>query len=85
MVSYKHIILDKQGIHAINAMRLSTAASEYESSIILKTGKGTADCKNVLSLVGLGARHGDCLELIAEGPDEDKALDFFKDFLQTSL
>ncbi len=85
MISYEYIVSDKQGLHAINALRLSKAASEYESRITLKSRKGTADCKNVLSLISLGARHGDCLEFIVEGEDEDRAIDFLKGFLQTNL
>lgn len=85
MVNYEYIVSDKQGLHAINAMRLSKVASEYESRIILKGKNGMADCKNVLSLIGLGARHGECLELIVEGPDENKALDFLKEFFRTNL
>ncbi|EXG85982.1 phosphotransferase system HPr (HPr) family protein [Clostridium sp. ASBs410] len=85
MISYEYIISDKQGLHAINALRLSKAASEYESRITLKSRKGTADCKNVLSLISLGARYGECLEFIVEGQDENKAIDFLKEFLQTNL
>ncbi|MFV0242798.1 MAG: HPr family phosphocarrier protein [Lacrimispora sphenoides] len=85
MISYEYIVSDKQGLHAINALRLSKAASEYESRITLKSRKGTADCKNVLSLISLGARHGECLEFIVEGQDENKAIHFLKEFLQTNL
>ncbi|HBE87207.1 MAG TPA: HPr family phosphocarrier protein [Lachnoclostridium sp.] len=85
MISYEYIVSDKQGLHAINALRLSKVASEYECRITLKSRKGTADCKNVLSLISLGARHGECLEFIAEGQDENKAMDFLKEFLKTNL
>ncbi|WP_349948704.1 HPr family phosphocarrier protein [Lacrimispora sp. BS-2] len=85
MISYEYIVSDKQGLHAINAMRLSRTASEYESRITLKSRKGTADCKNVLSLIGLGARQGELLEFIVEGTDENKALSFLKEFLPANL
>jgi phosphocarrier protein HPr len=85
MISYEYIVSDKQGLHAINSLRLSKAASEYESRITLKSKKGTADCKNVLSLISLGARYGECLELIVEGQDENSAIEFLKEFLQTNL
>ncbi len=85
MISYEYIVLDKQGLHAINSLRLSKEASEYESRITLKSKKGTADCKNVLSLISLGARYGECLELIVEGQDENSAIEFLKEFLQTNL
>lgn len=85
MISYEYIVSDKQGLHAINSLRLSKAASEYESRITLKSRKGTADCKNVLSLISLGARYGECLEFIVEGQDENSAIEFLKEFLPANL
>lgn len=85
MISYEYIVSDKQGLHVINSLRLSKAASEYESRITLKSRKGTADCKNVLSLISLGARYGECLELIVEGQDENSAIEFLKEFLPANL
>lgn len=85
MISYKYVVSDKQGLHATNAMSLSRAASEYESRITLKGAKSAADCKNVLSLMSLGARQGDSLELIVEGPDEGQASGYLKGLLRTIL
>lgn len=60
MISYKYVVSDKQGLHATNAMSLCRAASDYESSITLKGERKSADCKNVLALMSLGARQGEC-------------------------
>ena len=70
MISYKYVVSDKQGLHATNAMSLSRAAAEYESRITLKSQKGTADCKNVLTV---------------EGPDEGQASGFLKGLIRTIL
>ena len=85
MITYKYVISDKQGLHATNAMSLCRAACGYESSIDLKSDKKTADCKNVLSLMSLGARQGESLELEVEGPDEVQAAGFLKGLLRTIL
>lgn len=85
MISYKYVVSDRQGLHATNAMSLSRAAAGYESRITLKGKKGTADCKNVLSLMSLGARQGESLELIVEGPDEGQACGFLKGLMRTIL
>ena len=42
-------------------------------------------CKNVLSLMSLGARQGESLELEVEGPDEVQAAGFLKGLLRTIL
>ena len=85
MITYKYVVSDKQGLHATNAMSLSRAASEYESRITLKSQKGTADCKNVLALMSLGAHQGESLELTVEGPDEGQASGFLKGLMRTTL
>ncbi len=85
MISYKYVVSDKQGLHATNAMSLSRAAAEYESRITLTGTKGTADCKNVLALMSLGAGQGESLELTVEGPDEGQASGFLKGLMRTIL
>lgn len=85
MVSYRYVVSDKQGLHATNAMSLCRAASDYESRITLKNGKKSADCKNVLALMSLGASQGNSLELEAEGPDEEQAAGFLKGLIRTIL
>lgn len=85
MISYNYVVSDKQGLHASNAMSLCRAASEYESSITLKGEKKSADCKNILALMSLGARQGDSLELQVEGSDEDQAAGFLKGLMRTIL
>lgn len=85
MISYKYVVSDRQGLHATNAMSLSRAASEYESRITLIGQKGRADCKNVLALMSLGARQGESLELLVEGPDEAQASGYLSGLLRTIL
>lgn len=85
MISFEYIVVDKQGLHAMNAVRLSRASQEYDCRIVLKSRKGSADCKNALSLMGLGVRQGECLEFIVEGADENKVFRFLKDFLKVNL
>lgn len=85
MISYNYVVSDRQGLHASNAMSLCRAASGYESSITLKGEKKSADCKNVLALMSLGARQGENLELVVEGPDEDQAAGFLKGLMRTIL
>lgn len=85
MITYEYVISNRQGLHATNAMSLCRAASEYKSRITLKSSKGKADCKNVLSLMSLGARQGECLELTVEGEDESQAAGFLRGLMRTIL
>ena len=78
MITYKYVVSDKQGLHATNAMSLSRRPLNMRARITLKSQKGTADCKNVLALMSLGAHQGESLELTVEGPDEGQASGFLK-------
>lgn len=85
MITYKHVISGRQGLHATSAMGLSKAAGEYQSRITIKVGNKEADCKNVLALMGLGARQGDTLEMCVEGSDEKQAAGYLEGIMRTML
>ena len=84
MISCRYVISTNHGLHAANAMSLSRAASDYQC-ITLESAKGVADCKNVLSLMSLGAKQGESLILTADGPDEKLAMGYLSGILRTIL
>ena len=85
MISCRYVISTNHGLHAANAMSLSRAASDYQCKITLESAKGVADCKNVLSLMSLGAKQGESLFLTADGPDEKLAMGYLSGILRTIL
>lgn len=85
MISCRYVISTNHGLHAANAMSLSRAASDYQCKITLESAKGVADCKNVLSLMSLGAKQGESLILTADGPDEKLAMGYLSGILRTIL
>lgn len=60
--------------HARPASGISSAAKPFESVMMLMVGSEIADIKDVLSLMRLGHPHGQPVELLADGPDEQAAL-----------
>ena len=80
MISCRYVISTNHGLHAANAMSLSRAASDYQCKITLESAKGVADCKNVLSLMSLGAKQGESLIL-----DEKLAMGYLSGILRTIL
>ena len=83
MISCRYVISTNHGLHAANAMSLSRA--DYQCKITLESAKGVADCKNVLSLMSLGAKQGESLILTADGPDEKLAMGYLSGILRTIL
>lgn len=86
MTNFRYVISVKDGLHARNAMELSRAASAYKSDITLQAENGRiANCKNVMSLMGLGAVQGNTVTLVANGEDEEAAVGYLKGFLRMVL
>ena len=73
MREFRHVVGDKNGLHARPAGMLATVARSFESEIKIKSQGKEADGKRLLSLMSLGARSGAELHFIIEGKDEDVA------------
>ena len=76
MTQVEITICNKRGLHARAAAKFVATASEYESTI--KVGRDTAslvDGKSIMSVMMLAASKGTSLQVLAEGPDESKAVE----------
>ena len=68
-------IINKLGLHARATAKLVTTASAYESTVRIR-GKGReVDAKNIMQVMMLAASQGTSVELMADGPDEQQAIE----------
>jgi len=68
-------IINKLGLHARATAKLVAKASEFDSKVQLR-GKGReVDAKNIMQVMMLAASQGTEVELLADGPDEQEAID----------
>ncbi len=87
MKTIEYVITDPVGVHARPAGLLVKKAASYKSNIMLKnmeTGK-SADAKRIMSVMSLGVKQGNKIELSIEGEDEDAASSGLEDFLKEHL
>ena len=87
MKTIEYVITDPVGVHARPAGLLVKKAASYKSNIMLKnmeTGK-SADAKRIMSIMSLGVKQGNKIELSIEGEDEDAASSGLEDFLKENL
>lgn len=70
-----YTITDENGIHARPAGKIVAEAKKYVSDIrlILPIKDKSADAKKLFSVMGLGVRKGDTIQIEAEGEDAAKA------------
>lgn len=63
------------GLHARPAAALAETATRFRSAIRVRHGEREVDAKSVLMLLTLDVRQGDSIEISADGPDADEAVE----------
>lgn len=74
MVTQKAIIKNPTGLHLRPAGEFCKTAVQFQSKITFQFKDITANAKSVLSVLGSCIKHGDEIELVCEGDDEEEAL-----------
>ena len=68
-------IVNPQGLHLRPADMFAKLAAKFDARIDVAKGDLQCDGKSVLSILTLGADQGAQVELAAEGPDAQEAID----------
>jgi phosphocarrier protein len=89
MIERTATIASTVGLHARPAAIFAEAAAEYENlEITIATESDPADeamdATSILSLMSLGASHGDTVVLRAEGEGAEQALNHLAQILETN-
>ncbi|MCL2025535.1 MAG: HPr family phosphocarrier protein [Leptospirales bacterium] len=74
MLEREVIVNTDTGIHARPAMMLVREAMKYKCSVKLIKDGVEADCKSIMSVLGLAIIPGSTLKIVADGVDEDKVV-----------
>ena len=85
MKSFTFKIRDDVGIHARPAGMLVKLAKETASQVTLKKGDKMADATKLFSVMALGVKCGDTVEICVEGGDEDNSIQALKSFFEDNL
>lgn len=81
----EYTIKDELGIHARPAGVMVREAAQFSSEITVKCNGKEANCKKIFSLMSLGAKKGNTLEITITGSDEDRAYEAMESFLKQNL
>lgn len=85
MASRTAHIGDPVGLHLRAASRIVQVAKRFESDIRIAYDGVETNAKSILGLASLVARHRDPLDVTAEGPDADEALDVLVRLIEVEL
>lgn len=85
MVSKTVKIVNNEGLHLKPAAYFCETARSFDSTITFTFGNTTANAKSVLSILGACVRCGDTIEIVANGPDEQAAVDKLEKIIAEGL
>ena len=75
MVSKSMTINIPKGLEARPVALLVQVASQYESSIYVEIQEKKVNAKSIMGMMSLGLAEGEKITIIANGPDEESAID----------
>ena len=78
-------VVPEAGLHARPASEFVETVNEYDATVEVgpADGEKLVPANSMLSVTGLGAKHGDTVRLVAEGDDAEAALDALEALLST--
>lgn len=83
----QYTIINAQGLHARPAGQIAKEARAFKSKITLMveaTGK-KAEAKSLMGIMTLQAKKGTVITLIADGPDENEAIEKFGGMIESGF
>lgn len=85
MKSVEVTVVNPVGLHVRPATFFIKKANSYKSSIWVEKDDRRVNAKSLLGVLSLGVASGTSITLIAEGDDEDAALDGLCDLIKNGL
>ena len=83
MISANTTVKNKTGLHARPASELARFCQKYESSLFINSGDTQYDLKSIVSIMSMGLKQGTPIEVVAEGPDENEAVNEVVTFIES--
>ncbi len=75
MIERGFVLKDPMGLHARPAAQLMMALREIKSAVTISGNGEQVNGKDVIQILSLGCVKGDEITFMAEGPDEEKAME----------
>ena len=82
----KEVLVQNQvGLHASPATFFIQKANEYKSSIWVEKEERRVNAKSLLGVLSLGIVGGTSIRIIADGPDEEEAVENLVDLVKSGF
>jgi phosphocarrier protein len=78
-------VLNRAGIHARPAALVVQAIKDFKCNIYFERENDKINAKSIMGVITLGAAYGTELKIIAEGEDEQKAVDILAHLFESKF
>jgi phosphocarrier protein len=78
-------VVNPLGLHARAAARFVQLATQFQSQIQVARDAKVMDGKSIMGILLLAASRGSTITVIADGPDEDTAVDALIELVETGF
>ena len=85
MKTIKVTVTNSVGLHARPATFFIQKANSFKSSIYVEIDERRVNAKSLLGVLSMGIVSGTTITLIADGPDEDEAIEGLKTLVETGM
>ena len=85
MISHNVTIVNSMGLHARPATFFVQNAHKFKSSIWVESGERKVNAKSLLGVLSLGIAKGMTISLIADGYDEEEALEELSKLIDSGI
>ena len=85
MISSNVTVKNSVGLHARPATFFIQKANSYKSSIWVERGDRRVNAKSLLGVLSLGVVKGSSIKIVADGQDEEKAVNTLADLISSDF
>lgn len=85
MIQLALTLQNARGIHTRSAAKLVDLAKHFTSKIDVVFNDRVADCKNIMSVITLGAQKNNTITFMIDGDDEQTAADAITELVQNKF
>jgi phosphocarrier protein HPr len=85
MIKREAIIENEVGLHARPAAKFVKTANSFNCKIMIKCNNNSVNAKSLLDVLTLGAEKGTRIEIVADGSDENEAVDLLCELIENGL
>lgn len=79
------VLSNGAGLHARPAALFVQTATRFQSTVTIRSNGKRANAKSILSLLSLGAKQGDEVVILADGPDSNEAVSALVELVRSGL